>query len=1093
MVTAWISCIHEFVAFKNNCSPGFSSAGEHLLATAKRSLLNQLATPFLGAGARLFIAAGLPAASSGNAAGAGAADRPALLPLLTALRQVRAVCTKGAAASGLAASGIPASWLPCSQFCQEVEQQQQAERQRQAEAAALAAAEAARREKLQAAAQAQRRNDEFQLLEFSSGQPARLVAQQQEEEAEQAAGSGTPQPQNHSSPAGRDTQGAQPAAPLQQEPQAASAAALENSAHEADPPAEQAGPASLLLPQRGGPSSTNCSGSSLDHLREQFQRLYGALAGPQGAAGAAAGTGESGSPAGCCQSPAGRPADGQTSSPSSAMRQQQQQKQQAGQVRTIAQGVAAADDIATHVAVLRMQAAAEARRALLAQQQVLGSKPGTASVASASAHDSPAAGAVREPADAVFAWTPSQSSCTRPGSGSLGQKLEAELQQLQREAAARMAAATTPEQSGTPQASLAELEAGLSSLAAVFRGATSRAAAGDGSVGQRSPGHGAQSRAAGASATDDASPSGWPAREPPKCPGSAGASDLFQSGRTLLFTPQGGSTTRAAAAAASAAGPGGTQQPASPDNAHWELGGHLASSSSELAGGSDGLQHGLRQQADQEARQADGHDVGNCSSSYAASWQQQLASPLSAAACAAAASASNAAAHGDLGRKTCSSSSSSARLAPQQYTPPCKSPASCATPAPAGSSQQGAPEACALLEELQREQRVNAALLRQLHKVQQALEEAVAAVAAAQQPLAPGVDDPADFNGLLAGAGLPRCMLAEIDLWKWVINPITYKLDPPPTDSSCCTSAPVLCKRALTLLLSKIPPAVQPSSESGSRPPSCSASCCCSGSRGRSVSWHWSPACTPCSSSCLWRRPGERWRARLAERCISSHAASCQWRRPSRTDRASMRCSHAFCAQLWVRTAGTTFFERAPLHVTVLLDRCRAWEQGLPLAQLFQRADDELQREQAKGLRLEEENRQLAALLADADLDRLTGQHACSRSRVPLATPCFLLAPPPATSGWQACILGSTSCFPCRPTAKAAYRHTAGAAAQLGDEAAAALCREHQRQLAQAQGKLRKLQEQRGALQKELQAAQRRDRLAELCRRQVGVWGGVGH
>jgi hypothetical protein len=58
-----------------------------------------------------------------------------------------------------------------------------------------------------------------------------------------------------------------------------------------------------------------------------------------------------------------------------------------------------------------------------------------------------------------------------------------------------------------------------------------------------------------------------------------------------------------------------------------------------------------------------------------------------------------------------------------------------------------------LLEDLQREQRLNAALLQQLHGVQQQLEEAAAAAAAvaAAQPPAPGVEDPADFNGLLAG------------------------------------------------------------------------------------------------------------------------------------------------------------------------------------------------------------------------------------------------------------------------------------------------------------------------------------------------------
>lgn len=103
------------------------------------------------------------------------------------------------------------------------------------------------------------------------------------------------------------------------------------------------------------------------------------------------------------------------------------------------------------------------------------------------------------------------------------------------------------------------------------------------------------------------------------------------------------------------------------------------------------------------------------------------------------------------------SSSSSAHSAPQHTEEEAWLRSFPAAP-PAGCSQQEAPEAQdapALLEELQREQRVSAALLRQLHEVQQALEEAAAAAAAAQQPLAPGVDDPADFNGLLAGAQLP--------------------------------------------------------------------------------------------------------------------------------------------------------------------------------------------------------------------------------------------------------------------------------------------------------------------------------------------------
>lgn len=60
-----------------------------------------------------------------------------------------------------------------------------------------------------------------------------------------------------------------------------------------------------------------------------------------------------------------------------------------------------------------------------------------------------------------------------------------------------------------------------------------------------------------------------------------------------------------------------------------------------------------------------------------------------------------------------------------------------------------------------------------------------------------------------------------------------------------------------------------------------------------------------------------------------------------------------------------------------------------------------------------------------------------------------------------------------------------GAAQRLGEEPTAAVCRDHQRQLQAAQAQLRRLREREAALVKEVQAAARRDRLAELCRRQA--------
>lgn len=60
-------------------------------------------------------------------------------------------------------------------------------------------------------------------------------------------------------------------------------------------------------------------------------------------------------------------------------------------------------------------------------------------------------------------------------------------------------------------------------------------------------------------------------------------------------------------------------------------------------------------------------------------------------------------------------------------------------------------------------------------------------------------------------------------------------------------------------------------------------------------------------------------------------------------------------------------------HPPLLCCRCRAWEQGTPLASLFRRYEADLQRLAAERGQLEEESCQLARLLAAADLERLAG------------------------------------------------------------------------------------------------------------------------
>lgn len=62
--------------------------------------------------------------------------------------------------------------------------------------------------------------------------------------------------------------------------------------------------------------------------------------------------------------------------------------------------------------------------------------------------------------------------------------------------------------------------------------------------------------------------------------------------------------------------------------------------------------------------------------------------------------------------------------------------------------------------------------------------------------------------------------------------------------------------------------------------------------------------------------------------------------------------------------------------------RCRAWEEQSPLPTLFRRYEEEVQRLQAQCQRLEEESEQLARLLAEADLERLSGAGAVAAGLV---------------------------------------------------------------------------------------------------------------
>lgn len=235
---------------------------------------------------------------------------------------------------------------------------------------------------------------------------------------------------------------------------------------------------------------------------------------------------------------------------------------------------------------------------------------------------------------------------------------------------------------------------------------------------------------------------------------AAAQSDVFKSANLPLWSslPAGNGDRRSPAA-----GSDGIDQPAGPgmsssrsswrDDRSSAAGASRPSSRPQSAGSS-------RQQ---QQRQESGGPAG----SYAAAWRRQTPSARPSAAASPASNARSSQQPPCLPpARTLQAAASNSELA---AVPSAGAAVSLRQPSEAAQSELvpaelASAEVAGLLEELQREQRISSALLQQLHEVQRQLEEAAAmaaAAAAAQQPPAPGVQDPDDFNGLLAGeAGL---------------------------------------------------------------------------------------------------------------------------------------------------------------------------------------------------------------------------------------------------------------------------------------------------------------------------------------------------
>lgn len=660
--------------------------------------------------ARLFVAAHL-------AGGRSQEGRQQLLPVLAAVQHVQAVCTKGAAAAASlgataataasAAVAPPANWVPCQQLVQHLEQRRQAQQQREAKAAALAAAEADRRERLQQAAKerlaASQGGSKAPAPAPGSQRPAAAVAapkckqpgssrqtlsaatRQQEQKQQQAQGlrqpAGTYQPVAYGSPA---------------KPEAAAAAEASLSAPE-DPPSTSSSPT-----------------ASLQHLRQQFQNLlHQTVDGDGHASPSAAGAAT---------------VSALATAPAAASVKHQ----------NIAAGVEVADDIAMHVAALRMQAAAEARRALQAQQVL----PGGGDHRAAASPGDDLYG------DSRMTWAGSSGSSSSGGSrsgngGGLGLQLEQELLLLQRQAvlhAASPEGAAGPEGSSYAAADLADLDGTAPpSLGSLYRQPSSRMAGGGASTEQHdwwgtlAAASEQQESPAAAKQHDQQHDVSWAAESPPAArqAGSplswpvAAVSDVFQSDNSQLCSPG------AAGAGPSRAEPHGEASSAS----SW----HNASS-----GGAAGSSR--RSTWQEQSIQI--------SSSYAAAhMRRQPPAPRSAAGGGSTSRRQEASQQPTAPPPQLAASSALVLLASESCIPPSTWPVA------AAPAEVDVGDVAALLEDLQREQRLNSALLQQLHEVQRQLEETCATAAAAlaaQQPRAPGVEDPADFNGLLAALQLER-------------------------------------------------------------------------------------------------------------------------------------------------------------------------------------------------------------------------------------------------------------------------------------------------------------------------------------------------
>jgi hypothetical protein len=682
-----------------------SCAGEHFLSAAKLSPLNELAAALLAGGRRLFLAACL---TGGVDSKPGAS--PALLTLLRHARSIQSVCTRGAARGAAlpASSSGPGDWLSAENFLRQLEERQQAEQRRRAEAAALAAAEADRREKLRLAAQQRQQRRQQQPFQ-ESGRAAGQQAEGKDKPLQLSAIDRRSPARQPVSPE-RQQQRVSPRLDCPGSPCVASEPRADDAFASRNPAADAA--------EAGNPDVR----SSLDQLRQQFHTLYQQTVGSSAAASLGG--------------PGHVPGSLGEGPPCSDDRQQTR-------TSSIAAGLAAADEVAMHEAALRAEAAADALCARDAQRQLGGNAQHAGSF--------PA-----EPADraAEFSWT----GRSPQGSGSPGQHLERERAHAQWAAAEGSPAAQSAvdvqqgnggseaDTSQADMASLADMDAPAASLAALYRQPVSRLA-GSGSLqtpwssplearctanGQQiNPGQAAEGLPDAGSGTPGPLPLLWPELPPPAAPEltepSQLVSDVFKSENLALGWPQRAPPHQTAAAAMESSpgwrdvpGPAGryAQQPGE---------GSVGSSSVPPSSTSSRPVPQLYSSGGYASQRA--ASTADCSPSTGSAPEQQQQQQ-------------------QVGTKAWQADMPDGDSSQQRMH------------AAALQAEAEGTDVEALLDELQREQRLNGVLLQQLHQVQHQLEEtaaaAVAAAAAAANPPAPGVEDPADFNGLLAALQLER-------------------------------------------------------------------------------------------------------------------------------------------------------------------------------------------------------------------------------------------------------------------------------------------------------------------------------------------------